>query len=343
MRTSKFQPRTETARSRCWMFGAGCPSQPRSSRKPERRSGHLARGNGGNGELATLPTVVVQMMIPRARNRLKPTKGANGRRTDASPAVTATLIEANVLGCSDRVGARTTHPVAGRNVGAGGATEAKLDAAVFPPSAKAKAQRAGATRTVICWRLRTDSPARSRDGRLLEHLRRALRNSGPAAGRVPLDDLCREWRSSSSLFTARRPNEPGADVIDSAACAGWIHAGEGHPPGRQPAHPHTGRCTDRLQQQPCFRVRELCPDANARRGSSPRTHRSDLQDRRPLLHGSSRGRTIRGRSDRDDQVNGENLPCSRPLAPTPQRALNPKPTRRVRYAGVEQGNRVAGL
>jgi hypothetical protein len=198
MRTSIFQPRTETARSRCWMFGAGCPSQPRSSRKPERRSGHLALENGANGELATPPIVVVQMMIPRARNRLKPTKGANGRRTDASPAVTATLIEANVLGCSDRVGARTTHPVAGRNVGAGGATDAERDAAVHPPSAKAKAQRqrASATRTVICSRLRTNPRARSRTADSSSTLGvHCTTLAAQLRGRVSLDGLYREWAS----------------------------------------------------------------------------------------------------------------------------------------------------
>jgi hypothetical protein len=146
------------------MFGAGCPSQPRSTRKAASRSGQLARRNGGNGADATFAIVVAQMMIPRVRSLLNPRKGANGRRTEASPAVTAIIIEANAPGCSECVGLRAIHPAAGRNVGDGGAAEADGSAAGLSANATTNAQRprTSARRTVISSSLRTDPCARSR-------------------------------------------------------------------------------------------------------------------------------------------------------------------------------------
>lgn len=77
--------------------------------------------------------------------------------------MTAIIIEANVSGCSNRVGLRTIHPGAGRNRGGGGAGAAERDAAAAPPTANAKAQsaRESARRKVICPCLRRDSRIRS--------------------------------------------------------------------------------------------------------------------------------------------------------------------------------------
>src|SRR5437879_10520963 len=100
------------------MSGAGWPSQPWSTRKAASRGGQAARGNGGNGEVATLPMVVAHTSMPRGRKRLKPTNGANGRRAGASAAVTATTMPRDRLG-SDGPGFKRTQPGAGRNRSAG--------------------------------------------------------------------------------------------------------------------------------------------------------------------------------------------------------------------------------
>src|SRR5260221_14463996 len=78
-----------------------------------------------------------------------------------SSAVTAITIEANVFGCSDRVGLATIHPAAGRKRADGGAREAERDAAEAPPTAKAQRARADASWNVIGPCLRRDSRMRS--------------------------------------------------------------------------------------------------------------------------------------------------------------------------------------
>lgn len=78
-----------------------------------------------------------------------------------SAVVTAITIEANVSGCSDRVGLATIHPAAGRNRADGGASEAERDAAAVPPTGNAKAQKTSARRKVICPCLRRDWRRRS--------------------------------------------------------------------------------------------------------------------------------------------------------------------------------------
>src|SRR2546430_11613258 len=90
-----------------------------------------------------------------------------------SSAVTAITIEANVSGCSDRVGLATIHPATGRNRADGGAREAERDAATAPPTANEQRTRANAnanaSRNVIGSCLRRDSRTRSE----MRHLPRA--------------------------------------------------------------------------------------------------------------------------------------------------------------------------
>src|SRR6266852_6825295 len=124
-----------------------------------------------------------------------------------SSAVTAITIEANVFGCSDRVGLATIHPAAGRNRADGGAREAERDAAAAPPTAKAQRARANASRNVIGPCLRRDSRTRSEMAYLPratgrgDHRgqRRSCGGTGPlwevAIKCVPCTTTCQMWRA----------------------------------------------------------------------------------------------------------------------------------------------------
>lgn len=110
-RTSRSQPCTDPTQTRCWMFGAGCPSQPWSTRKLPSRGGHAERGGKS---LRPRPTVSAQTRTPSRESFLKLPKRATGRMTEASRAVTATTSDG--LSAPAR---STSQPEAGRNVAGG--------------------------------------------------------------------------------------------------------------------------------------------------------------------------------------------------------------------------------
>lgn len=144
-------------------IAAGWFSQPRSTRKLDRRSGNRARTKWKLGRWR--PIVVAITTIPPRRRRVRLVNRANGQSPAASAAVAA-MTEARDAAGLDRLGLRLissdlieVQPGAGRNLGgAGGAGEAAVAPVAITNAHRPKTRK---TRTLISRHLRSARLTRS--------------------------------------------------------------------------------------------------------------------------------------------------------------------------------------